>query len=175
MGPSSLQSSRATRPPNVPYIFVSVANLRQSKVPNAILSTLGLGSCLAVTCYDPTTHAGALLHAMLPDSSRYLAQSDTAAMFLDLGIPAMLELMRNLDADMGALQFRAFGGAQIVQASDYFCIGRQNIEMMETLVARHQLNVLTWEVGGHCNRSIELHLENGRVLLRMPGKAESWL
>jgi chemotaxis protein CheD len=160
---------------DAPYVFVSVADLRHSKAPNAVISTLGLGSCLGVTCYDPFRKIGGLLHAMLPDSQRHRASRPNTTMYLDLGIPALVEAVVSLGGDLANLEYKVFGGAQILQSNEYFSIGRQNVEMMRQLATRYRLKVVAWQVGGQCNRSIDLHLRDGRVLLRMPAKTEAWI
>lgn len=149
--------------------------MRGSNVPNAVLSTLGLGSCLGITAYDPRSGAGGLLHAMLPDSKKHGAVKPPTAMYLDVAIPAFVESLVQLGADPLRLEYKVFGGAQILQSNEYFSIGRQNVEMMKQLSARHQLRVKAWEVGGQTNRSIELYTGDGRVLLRMPSRPEVWI
>lgn len=176
MGSPTLPPPRASyRVPNAPFLFVSVADMRQSKAPNAVLSTLGLGSCLGITCYDPLTKSGVLLHAMLPDSQKHRAVDPLAAMYLDLGVPAMIDAALQLGGLLPRLELKVFGGAQILQSNEYFSIGRQNIEMMRQLADRYHLRVKNWEVGGQFNRSIELHLASGRVLLRTPNRTETWI
>lgn len=161
--------------PAATFVFVSVADLRTSKTPNAVLSTLGLGSCLGVTCYDPLLKIGGLLHTMLPNSARHNPAKPVEAMYLDLGLPRLVEEVIKLGANMRSLEFKVFGGAQILQANEYFSIGRQNIEMMKQMVLRYQFKVKVWDIGGQCNRSIELHLASGRVRLRLPGQPEIWI
>ena len=176
MGNPTLTPPRASvRPADAPYIFVSVADLRQTKAPNAVISTLGLGSCLGVTCYDPFRKIGAMVHAMLPDSERHRQASPNVPMYLDLAVPALVESVVALGADLRQLEYKVFGGAQILQSNDYFSIGRQNVEMMKTLADRYRLKVVAWQVGGQSNRSIDLHLRDGGVLVRMPGKPETWV
>lgn len=175
MGNPTLPLPRASvRPVDAPYIFVSVADLRHSKAPNAVISTLGLGSCLGITCYDPFRKIGGLLHAMLPDSLKHRPAKPNVNMYLDLGLPALVEGVVSLGGDLAKLEYKVFGGAQILQANDYFSIGRQNVEMMKQLATRRRLKIVAWQVGGQCNRSIDLHLRDGRVLLRMPAKPEAW-
>lgn len=176
MGNPTLPPPRVSnRPVDAPYVFVSVADLRHSKAPNAVISTLGLGSCLGVTCYDPFRKIGGLLHAMLPDSQRHRASRPNTMMYLDLGIPALVEAVVSLGGDLANLEYKVFGGAQILQSNEYFSIGRQNVEMMRQLATRYRLKVVAWQVGGQCNRSIDLHLRDGSVLLRMPAKTEAWI
>ena len=176
MGNPTLPPPRvSSRPVDAPYVFVSVADLRQSKAPNAVISTLGLGSCLGVTCYDPFRKIGGMLHAMLPDSQKHRPAKPNVPMYLDLGIPALVEAVIALGGDISNLEYKVFGGAQILQSNEYFSIGRQNVEMMKQLAARYRLNVVAWQVGGQCNRSIDFHLRDGRVFLRMPAKSEAWV
>ncbi len=176
MGSTTLPQSRPVpRHRDPPYLFVSVADMRASNKPDAVLSTLGLGSCLGITCYEPVRKVGGLLHAMLPDSHKHRATNPVPAMYLDVAMPVFIESALRLGADLRYLEFKVFGGAQILQANDYFSIGRQNIDMMKRLVERYQLNVKTWAVGGQANRSIDLYLSTGAVLLRMPSLPEVWI
>ncbi|WP_158277481.1 chemotaxis protein CheD [Opitutus sp. ER46] len=140
-----------------------------------MISTLGLGSCLGITAYDAITRTGGLLHAMLPDSNKHHSPNPHPPMYLDLGVPALLAAMRAAGAEPRRLEFKIFGGAQILDSSEYFSIGRQNIEMMKQLVLRHNLRVSGWDVAGQVNRSIELYLDTGRVLLRLPARQHEWV
>lgn len=176
MGSTITPPPRASfRSPDSPYVFVSVADIRQSNVPNAVISTLGLGSCLGITCYDPVARVGGLLHAMLPDSQRHRAKDPMPGMYLDIGVPQLVESVIQIGGDLRRLEFKVFGGAQILQSNDYFSIGRQNVETMRAMATRHHLQVRHWEVGGQVNRSIELHLRTGKVFLRMPNRPEVWI
>ncbi len=176
MGSPTLPPPRASyRPAEAPYLFVSVADMRQSKAPNAVISTLGLGSCLGITCFDPTTKVGGLLHAMLPDSQKHRATNPITAMYLDIALPALIESLVRLGGNRRNFELKVFGGAQILQSNEYFSIGRQNVEMMKQLATHYHLNVVAWEVGGQSNRSIELYLGNGRVLMRTPSQPEKWV
>jgi chemotaxis protein CheD len=176
MGNPTLPPPRAfLRPTDAPYVFVSVADVRHSKAPTAVIATLGLGSCLGITCYDPMRKIGDLLHVMLPDSQKHRPENPIAAMYLDLGLPVLIDGATRLGSDIRSLELKVFGGAQILQSNQYFSIGRQNVESMRQLALRYQLRVTHWEVGGQFNRSIELYLRDGRVLLRTPGRTETWI
>ena len=156
-------------------IPVGVADLKYSAQPNAIISTVGLGSCLGVTCYDPVSKAGGMLHAMLPSARKHRQMDPVIAMYLDTGIPELLRAVQRLGGDPRRCELKIFGGAQILQSTDYFNIGRQNIDMMREIAAEYRLFISLWEVGGQLNRTIKLHLEDGRVLLRMPGRKEAFV
>ena len=50
-------------------IKVGMADLNICKEPD-ILTTIGLGSCIGIALYDPTTKISGLAHIMLPDSTQ---------------------------------------------------------------------------------------------------------
>ena len=50
-------------------IKVGMADLKIAKAPD-LLTTLGLGSCIGLTLYDPVSKVGGLVHYMLPDSTK---------------------------------------------------------------------------------------------------------
>src|SRR4051794_4616024 len=50
-------------------IVVDVGDLKVTNVPEAILATYALGSCVGVSVYDPHARVGGLLHCQLPASS----------------------------------------------------------------------------------------------------------
>jgi len=176
MGNPTLPAPRGSyRQSESPFVFVSVADLRHSKGPRAVIATVGLGACLGITCYDPIHKIGGLLHTMLPDSHARRQIDLVPGMYLDLGLPLLVEAMIRAGADLGNLEYKVFGGAQILQSNEYFSIGRQNVDMMKQLAGRYRLNVQAWHVGGQHNRSIELHLRDGRVLLRVPSKPDTWI
>lgn len=162
-------SAAAIEPPG---IIVGVADLQASNKPNAIITTYALGSCLGVSGYDPMLKAGALLHAMLPDSKKIDSPRAAPPMFLDTGIQDLLQTLRRFGCNTDRCIFKVFGGARVLQAEDYFNIGSRNIAMMEDLALLYHLRVAVWEVGGQTNRTIRLHLNDGSIRLRMPGRPE---
>ena len=50
-------------------IKVGMADLKVCKAPDN-LTTLGLGSCVGASIYDPVTKVSGMLHCMLPDSTK---------------------------------------------------------------------------------------------------------
>ena len=58
-------------------IKVGMADLNICKEPD-ILTTIGLGSCIGIALYDPTTKISGLAHIMLPDSTQIRNNSNIA-------------------------------------------------------------------------------------------------
>ena len=158
-----------------PELVVGIADLKESKNPQGVIVTYALGSCLGVTCYDPLGRVGGMLHAMLGDSKAGHQNAPVRAAYLDTGIPDLIQRVIDLGGNPRVFQFKIFGGAQTIQAADYFNIGTRNIKMMEVLATQLRLQVKVWEVGGHQNRTIRLYLRDGSVKLRTPGQPEIFL
>jgi chemotaxis protein CheD len=166
-------------PPNLESppqeLVVGIGELKESKYPQGVIVTYALGSCLGVTCYDPLSRVGGMLHAMLGDSKAVHQSAPVRAAYLDTGVPDLIQRVIDLGGNPRVFQFKVFGGAQTMQATDYFNVGTKNIKTMEALAAQLHLQVKVWEVGGQQNRTIRFFLEDGRVKLRTPGQPEIFL
>ena len=166
-------------PPNLESppqdLVVGIADLKESKHPQGVIATYALGSCLGVTCYDPFSRVGGMLHAMLGDSKAGHQSAPVRAAYLDTGVPDLIQRVIDLGGNPRVFQFKVFGGAQTIQAVDYFNIGTRNIKTMEALATQLRLQVKVWEVGGNQNRTIRFYLQDGRVKLRTPGQPEIFL
>jgi chemotaxis protein CheD len=154
-------------------LVVGVGGLAVSNNQSMILTTYSLGSCLGVTIYDPVTHAGGLLHAMLPDSSINVAKAaEQPAMFVDTGVGALFRAAYELRAEKHRVQICVAGGAQFLDKTGFFNIGQRNYARLTQLLAQHGLSIDAMEVGGVVSRTIHLHLKTGEVRLKSSGQSE---
>lgn len=152
-------------------VVVGIADLAVSNNPSVTLTTYSLGSCVAVAIYDPVVRAGGLLHIMLPDSSidrqKGIAQP---GMFVDTGVPALFRSAYQLGAEKQRMRIAITGGAQIMDSSGYFNIGKRNYESLMQLFQKHGLRVTAEQVGGLVNRTVYLNLGTGEVRLKVSGQ-----
>src|SRR5207245_435830 len=82
---------------------------------DAVIVTLGLGSCVAIMLHDPTARVGAMAHVLLPSKS--LARDTTnLAKFPETAVPLMLERLSALGADRRRLVAKLAGGASMFAA-----------------------------------------------------------
>jgi len=108
-------------------IRIGMADLKASHHP-AILTTLGLGSCVGIALYDRTTKIVGLAHAMLPDSSQ-VKNKTNAAKFVDTAIELLVKEMLSLGASKKRMS-QAAGGAQMftfTQGAELMRIGQRNV------------------------------------------------
>jgi chemotaxis protein CheD len=154
-------------------VVVGIADLAVSNNPALTLATYSLGSCLGISIFDPVARVGGLLHVMLPESK---IDPDKAqrqpAMFMDSGIPALFRAAYELKAEKHRVQICVAGGAQVMDSSGFFSIGKRNYEMLKAILKEHGLNIHADQVGGMVSRSMYLNLATGEVRLKVSGQAE---
>ena len=154
-------------------MMVGLAELAVSCDPSIVLSTYPLGACLGIAIYDPVTKVGGLLHSLLPASS--IDPKRAAArpgMFLDTGLAALLKRARELGAKPENLLIFVAGGAQIMDETTPFNIGKRNYEVLTELLAERKLQIHAEDVGGRTNRTMRLNLASGEVRLKFSGQAK---
>lgn len=152
-------------------VIVGIADLAVSNNPAVTLATYSLGSCLGVTIYDPVIRAGGLLHIMLPDSSiDPVKASRQPGMFVDTGVAALFRAAYQLGAEKMRMRIAVTGGAQIMDNSGYFNIGKRNYEALMGLFQKHGLRVAAEQVGGLVNRTVYFNLGTGEVRLKVSGQ-----
>ncbi|WP_227767201.1 chemotaxis protein CheD [Zhaonella formicivorans] len=157
--------------PNITEIKVGIADYKTARSPEQII-TLGLGSCVGVTLYDPASKIGGLVHIMLPDSSQFQNRSNPAK-FADLGIPLLLEEILKLGAKRFSLQAKMAGGAQMFNFADKSAstlnIGRRNVEMAKDILGKLGIKLIAEDTGGNYGRTMILDTATGNVSIRSIG------
>lgn len=151
-------------------IIVGIADMKVSDVPDATLITYSLGSCIGVSIYDPAVRVGGLLHFMLPDSA---IDPQKAAknpwMFADSGIPLFFKEAYQLGAEKRRLDVKVVGGAQILDDSNFFNIGKRNYMTLRKIFWMNNVLIRAEEVGGVVNRTLSLELSSGKVSVKTSG------
>lgn len=154
-------------------VVVGMADFAVSNSPNLILTTYSLGSCLGIAVYDPVARAGGLLHTMLPDSN---LQPEKAllqpGMFVDTGFHSLIQAISELDAQPERLKIYVAGGAQIMDSTGFFNIGKKNYQAFTEILEREGLRIHAEQVGGLVNRTMHLNIATGGVSLKVSGHAK---
>ncbi|MEW6275047.1 MAG: chemotaxis protein CheD [Bacillota bacterium] len=154
-------------------IQVGIADYKITREPGRLI-TLGLGSCVGVTLYDPLTKIGGLLHLMLPDSTQFNNVTKPAK-FADLGIPLLVAELQKKGAATRRLQAKLVGGAQMFSGMDdsmVLNIGQRNVEKTRAVLAELGIKIFAEEVGGNRGRTMILDTTDGKVIVRMLGNIQ---
>lgn len=149
---------------------VGMADLRVVKHPGS-LTTLGLGSCIGICLYDPTTKTIGMAHIMLP-SSKTIKNNQNVAKFADTAIIKLIDDMKKEGANTRRLVSKIAGGSQMFKFSsgnDMMKIGQRNAEAVREILKENKIPILADDTGGNFGRTIEFYSENGNLLIKTIG------
>ena len=144
-----------------------------SRDPTNILVAYGLGSCLGIGMFDPTSRVAGLLHAVLPE---HLSNNgNTPGKFVDTGIPYLFDEMVKAGADRRRLIVWMAGGANMIMTpgmTKAFDIGNRNIQTAHRIFESQFVRLSGLEVGGTTGRTVRVYVAEGRMTVRMVGQLE---
>lgn len=157
-------------------ILVRVADLRSAR-GDAVLATMGLGSCVAIILHDSVAVVGGLAHVLLP--SRSLSRSgDNPGRFPQTAVPALVDEMLALGADRRRLVARLAGGASMfanLVPAGSMQMGDRNVIAVREVLSQLAIPVIAEAVGGSRGRSVWFHVAEGRVVVGAVGEREELL
>jgi chemotaxis protein CheD len=153
--------------------IVGIADMGITQSQDEGLITYSLGSCIGVVIFDPVARVGGLLHYMLPESQidPQKAQKNPF-MFADTGIPLLFKEAYRYGAVKNRIIVKVAGGAQILDDSGFFNIGKRNYMAMRKILWRNNVLIKAEDVGGQVSRTVRLDLETGKVWLKYSGEGE---
>ena len=153
-------------------IKVGMADLKVAKAPDT-LTTLGLGSCIGLTLYDPVKKVGGLVQYMLPDSTK-LKNNTNIAKFGDTGIRELLKQILAIGANQRRLVSKIAGGACMFETSGLSSIGNvgaRNAEQAKLVLKQLGIPLVAEDTGLNYGRTVELDCNTGDFLIKSVGKS----
>lgn len=150
---------------------IGIAEMMVSNQPEDVLVTYSLGSCVGLTLYDPAARVGGMIHCMLPLSK--IDPPKAAAnpsMFTDTGVAALLQAVFDLGADRRRLVAKVAGAASLLDEKGLFKIGERNHTVLRKVLWKNSIQVAGEEVGGNSSRTLYLHMDTGRTMLKSGGQ-----
>ena len=153
-------------------IKVGMADLKICKAPD-VLTTIGLGSCIGIALYDPTTKISGLAHIMLPDSTQ-IRNNSNIAKFADTGIQKLYDDMLKAGANKSKLVAKIAGGAKMFEMSNGsgsgINIGEKNAKASKEKLKHLGIPLKAEDTGLNYGRTVELYSETGVYLIKAVGK-----
>jgi chemotaxis protein CheD len=130
----------------------------------ALVSTV-LGSCVAVTMFEPVSRVGAICHAMLPMNPG----CDDVLRYVDTALQEMYRKVVQYGSG-GNIEVKVFGGAKVLNLGKFesrkLTIGEQNVICAEKLLENMRLKVVSKDVGGTRGRRLYFCTKSGDVYLK---------
>lgn len=132
-------------------------------VEQGIISSVGLGSCVALMLHDRCRRIGALAHVLLPHESLSRDRSRPAK-FASTATAFLLDEMRRHGAT-GDPVARIVGGASMFGAllASGINMGERNIEAVRQSLAACGIPLVGEDVGGDYGRSVYFDVSTGEV------------
>jgi len=152
-------------------ILVGMADLNSAKHP-AMLTTLGLGSCVGIALYDSVAQVAGLAHCMLPDSTQ-ISNNSNRAKFVDTAVVDLIDDMVRLGASQSRIVAKLAGGAQMfgfTSTNETMRIGDRNVEATINVLRRLRIRILSQDVKENFGRTVELFTEDGSFVIKTIGK-----
>jgi len=151
--------------------MVGMADMNITKDPG-VLITLGLGSCVGICLYDPTSKVAGMAHCMLPDSTQIM-NNDNLAKFVDTAIIRLINDMGRAGANKRAIVAKLAGGAQMFafnSTNDSMRIGDRNVDASIKILKELNIPIKSMDVRENYGRTIELHTSTGILNIKTIGK-----
>jgi chemotaxis protein CheD len=155
----------------VPEIRVKVADLGVAR-GDSLLTTLGLGSCVAIALHDPVALVGGLAHVLLP-SPTMSRDASNGAKFPHTAVAQLLERMIAAGARQTRLRAKIAGGASMFSALlpvGGLQIGERNVIATRQALERLRIPIVAQDVGGGHGRSVFFRVASGEVEVRSLAK-----
>ncbi len=153
-------------------IKVGMADLKICKAPDA-LTTIGLGSCIGIAIYDPSTKISGLAHIMLPDSTA-IRNNSNIAKFADTGIRKLYEDMIKAGANKSRMVAKIAGGAKMFEmpgaSASGINVGDRNAEASRAMLKQLGIRLVAEDCGLNYGRTVELYSETGEYDIKAVGK-----
>ena len=142
--------------------MIGIGEYRVGSFP---MMTIGLGSCIGLTMYDPNLKVGAMVHIMLPESG---GRIDRPGKYVDTAIPLLVKELVALGCKNRSIIAKIAGGASMFE---YFGanlnIGERNAGKVRILLKEHNIQLVAEDVGGKFGRSVTfLPSSDGKVTIR---------
>lgn len=146
--------------------FVGVAGAAVAR-GNSVLTTVGLGSCVAILLHDPLAGVAGMAHVLLPAPHGTCAADDMPR-YATTAVPFLLREMVRGGAERGRVNARIVGGANLFAAARSTTVvaaGARNLEAVRDALEWAAVPVVGEEVGRDHGRSVRMHASDGRVVV----------
>ena len=144
--------------------YLYPGTLFASKKPH-VVNTI-LGSCVAVTLWDPVLQIGGINHFMLP---KWNGSGSPSYKYGDIAIAELIKRMIDFGCNKGNLKAKVFGGSETGVPNGVFHIGKRNIDLAFVCLNRERISIVSQNVCGPSGRKVIFYSETGEVMIKNIG------
>ena len=153
-------------------IEIGIAKMAVAKNPNVLVAK-SLGSCVAITLYDPVSRAGAMAHVMLPDSRLTKKENNNPGKFADTAVPAMLNEMIKTGAVRSRVAAKIVGGAKMFHSIGNHSpmnVGSRIVDAAKNALREDGIKIVAKDVGKDYGRTAEFDTKDGSIRIKSVGR-----
>jgi chemotaxis protein CheD len=154
-------------------VIVDISDMAVSENPEDTLVTYSLGSCIGVCMYDPENGVAGMIHCMLPLSriDKHKAEQKPA-MFVDTGIPLLLESLFARGCRKKDIIVKVAGAARVLDNKGLFKIGERNYTVFRRILWKNAMMITAEDIGGQASRTLRLQVGSGRLIVKSSGREQ---
>ena len=142
---------------------------------DAVLVTIGLGSCIGLALLDTARGVGGLAHVMLPEAPAQ-PRADQLGRFADTAVPQLVDRLISLGARKVRLDAVLVGGAQMFSfGGGSLDVGTRNEACVRAALKRLNIPVRAAATGGTSGRTVRVRVGSGSVSAKAAGGQEQEL
>lgn len=154
-----------------PLKAIGMGQLCVTTRTSEVLVAYALGSCVALTLYDPVARVGGMLHSPLPDSALDPVQArQRPGMYVDTAVPQLLRMCERVGAVKERMVAHVAGAGAPIEDRGLFQVGRRNFAALRRALWKNDMVLSSTLVGGHVPRTVFLLLDVGETLVRVNGE-----
>ena len=151
--------------PNPEKIIIGIAELVVVHNP-AVLVTIGLGSCVAISIRDPVARFGGLSHILLPSIAESNNKSNPMK-FADSAIEMVVDILLQKGCQKSRLEAKIAGGASMFNISgNTINMGEKNIAAVKKKLDELKIPLLASDTGSNYGRTVEFHIASGIMYVK---------
>lgn len=124
-----------------------------------VISTV-LGSSVSVSLFDRVTGTGGMSHFLFPVSKQ---PEKGTALYGNIAVATLVRMMLENGSSLPHLEAQIFGGAFNPEVCDRD-IGRDNLRMARSILARKRVRIVSEDVGGELGRKIVFNTHTCEII-----------
>jgi chemotaxis protein CheD len=148
-------------------IVIGMGEIVVTSSPTAVLTCIGLGSCIAVCAYDNVAKVGGMIHIVLPQ--HHSEKPEEFSKYADTGVPLMLAKVIKNGGVKERLVVKIAGGAQMTVSpglKDTFKTGEKNLVGILAVLEKVNVSLSAADVGGNLGRTVKMHIDTGKITVK---------
>jgi chemotaxis protein CheD len=126
-----------------------------------------LGSCVAVSVWDPISGIGGAAHYLLPI---WDGRGSSSPRYGNVAISVLLQKLVDAGADRLQLRAKVFGGGCLLGMRENAVgkehLGGRNVEIAKEILTKEHILIVSSDVGGERGKRVLFHTDTGEAVVK---------